>query len=168
MSSAFRNSQFEINNMLSAENLKKIEELRKCYPTTKALTLPVLWMVQEQFGWISPDAMKYVAELLALPVHHVYGVVTFYTMFNTKPVGKYHIQVCTNVSCQLRGAEKIAGHICKRLGVKPGETTSDNKFTVTEVECLGSCGTAPMMQVNNEYYENLSDGTIDTLLSEFR
>lgn len=154
--------------MLTSENLKKIEELKKRYPTTKALTLPVLWMAQEQFGWISPETMKYVAGLLGLPVHHVYGVVTFYTMFNTRPVGKYHIQVCTNISCQLRGAEKISDHICSRLGVKPGETTSDSKYTVTEVECLGSCGTAPMMQVNDEYYENLSDGKIDNLLAEFK
>ena len=151
--------------MFNQENLKKIDELKRRYPTTKALTLPVLWMAQEQFGWISPDVMKYVAELLDLPVHHVYGVVTFYTMFNTKPVGKYHLQVCTNVSCQLRGAEHIADHICQRLGVGRGETTSDKKFTVVEVECLGSCGTAPMMQVNDDYYENLTDEKVDKLLS---
>src|SRR6266852_4992053 len=119
--------------MFTQENLKKLEELKKRYPTTKALTLPVLWMAQEQFGWISSDTMKYVAELLDLPLRHIYGVVTFYTMFNAGPVGKYHLQVCTNVSCQLRGAEGLTDHICSRLGVRMGETTSDNKFTVAEV-----------------------------------
>ncbi len=152
--------------MFTQENLKKLEELKKRYPTTKALTLPVLWMAQEQFGWISPDTMKYVAELLSLPVGHIYGVVTFYTMFNTKPVGKYHLQVCTNVSCQLRGAEHLTDHLCHRLGVAIGETTTDKKFTITEVECLGSCGTAPMMQVNDDYVENLTDEKVDKFLAE--
>lgn len=154
--------------MFTEENLKKIEELKKRYPTTKALTLPVLWMAQEQFGWISTDVMKYVAGLLNLPYHHIYGVVTFYTMFNTKPVGKYHLQICTNVSCQLLGAERLVDHVCKKLNVNVGETTPDQQFTVSEVECLGSCGTAPMMQVNNdEFYENLSLEHVDKLLSEW-
>jgi NADH-quinone oxidoreductase E subunit len=154
--------------MFTQENLNKLEELKKRYPATKALTLPVLWMAQEQFGWISPDVMKYVAGLLNLPVHHVYGVVTFYTMFNTRPVGKYHLQVCTNVSCQLRGAERIVDHVCQRLGVRMGELTADKKFSVVEVECLGSCGTAPMMQVNDDYHENLTNEKVDKLLSEFK
>jgi NADH-quinone oxidoreductase subunit E len=112
--------------------------------------------------------MKYVAGLLNLPYHHIYGVVTFYTMFNTKPVGKHHLQICTNVSCQLLGAEKLIDHVCEKLNVKVGDTTSDKQFTVSEVECLGSCGTAPMMQVNNEeYYENLTEEKVDTLMKEF-
>src|SRR5712692_7119965 len=99
--------------MFSEANLKKVEELKKRYPTTQALTLPVLWIAQEQFGWISADVMKYVAGLLNVPVGHIYGVVTFYTMFNPRPMGKYHLQVCTNVSCQLRGAEKLLDHVCR-------------------------------------------------------
>ena len=154
--------------MLSDQHLQTIERLRKQFPTTKSLTLPVLWMIQEQHGWISPDAMKYVAELLDLPVRHVYGVVTFYTMFNTKPVGKYHLQVCTNVSCQLLGAETIVEHMCRKLNINVGETTEDNRFTVSEVECLGSCGTAPMMQVNEEFHENLTTEKIDKLLHDLR
>lgn len=150
------------------ERLEKIERLRKRYPTAKALTLPVLWMAQEQFGWISLDTMKYVAGLLDVPLRHVYGVVTFYSMFNRQPVGKYHLQVCTNVSCQLLGAEKVADHICKKLNIRTGETTSDMKFTLSEVECLGSCGTAPMMQVNDDYYENLTEERIDAILQELR
>ena len=152
--------------MFTKENLDKSETLKKRYPTTKALTLHVLWMAQEQFGWISSETMEYVAGLLGQPLRHIYGVVTFYTMFNTKPVGKYHLQVCTNISCMLRGGENIRDHVCERLGIKLGETTSDNKFTVTEVECLGSCGTAPMMQVNEDYIENLSNEKVDTLLAE--
>jgi len=154
--------------MLTPENLNKLEHLKKQYPTTKSLTLPVLWMAQEQFGWISPETMKYVAGLLDLPVSHVYGVVTFYTMFNTKPVGKSHIQVCTNVSCMLRDGEKIADHICKRLNIRLGETTADKNFTVTEVECLGACGGAPMMQVNEQYHENLTVEKVDRLLEEWK
>ena len=154
--------------MLTAQNLNRLEQLKKHYPTTKALTLPVLWMIQDQYGWISQDSMKYVAELLKLPVSHVYGVVTFYTMFNTKRVGKNHIQVCTNVSCMLRDGEKIADHICKRLNIKMGETTPDEHFTVTEVECLGACGGAPMMQVNDKYHENLTVEKVDRLLDEWK
>ncbi len=153
--------------MLSAANLEKLERLRKKFPTEKSLTLPVLWMLQEEHGWVSPEAMQYAADLLHQPVRHVYGVVTFYTMFNTKPVGKYHIQVCTNVSCQLLGGEKLADHVCKRLNVKLGETTPDKNFTVNEVECLGSCGTAPMMQVNEDYFEKLTAEQLDTLIDEW-
>ena len=152
--------------MFTKENLDKIEKLKKQYPTAKALTLPVLWMAQEQFGWISPETMKYVAQLLNLPVSHIYGVVTFYTMFNARQVGRYHVQVCTNISCQLLGAEKLADHICHRLNINMGETTPDKKFTLSEVECLGSCGTAPMIQVNEEYYENLSNEEVDKILAE--
>ncbi len=150
------------------EQLERIERLKQRFPTTKALTLPVLWMAQEQFGWISLDTMKYVAGLLNLPLRHVYGVVTFYTMFNRQQVGKYHLQVCTNVSCQLLGAEKVTDHLCTKLNIKPGETTTDGKFTLSEVECLGSCGTAPMMQVNDDYYENLTESRIDAILKELR
>ncbi len=150
--------------MISKENIKKVEELRKRFPNSKALTIPVLWIIQEEQGWISDQAVEEIAKLLELPVNHVYGVVSFYTMFNRKPVGKFHIQMCTNVSCQLLGAEKLSEYICRKLNVRVGETTQDKKFTVTEVECLGSCGTAPMMQVNDDYYENLTEEKIDELL----
>lgn len=150
--------------MVLKEHIKKVEELRKRFPNSKALTIPVLWMVQEEHGWISDQAVEEIAKLLELPVNHVYGVVSFYTMFNRKPVGKFHIQMCTNVSCQLLGAEKLSEYICRKLNIGVGETTPDKKFTVTEVECLGSCGTAPMMQVNDDYYENLTEEKIDELL----
>jgi NADH-quinone oxidoreductase E subunit len=154
--------------MISQENIKKIEELRERFPNPKALTIPVLWMVQEEHGWISDQSVEDIAKVLDLPVKHVYGVVSFYTMFNRKPVGKYHIQMCTNVSCQLLGAEKLSEYICRKLNISVGETTPDKKFTVTEVECLGSCGTAPMMQVNDDYYENLTEAKIDDLLRKLQ
>ncbi|HLA99960.1 MAG TPA: NAD(P)H-dependent oxidoreductase subunit E [Bacteroidota bacterium] len=151
--------------MFSEHNLKKLDDLGKNYPESKPLVLPALWMAQEQFGWISPEVMRYVAGLLNLPVSHVYGVVTFYTMFNTKPVGKYHLQVCTNVSCMLRGGDRLLKHVCDRLQIRKGGTTSDNRITVSEVECLGSCGTAPAVQINDDYHENLSPERLDALLN---
>lgn len=154
--------------MLTAEHLRELDNLRKRFPNSKALTLPLLWMLQKEHGWISPEAMRYAAALLEVPLRHIYGVVTFYTMFNTRPVGTYHLQVCTNVSCMLRGGEELRDHVCRHLGISAGETTPDAKFTVTEVECLGSCGTAPMMQVNDDFYENLSPEQVTKLLAELR
>ncbi len=150
--------------MFNDENLKKLEELKKRYPTNKALTLPALWLAQEQFGWISEDIMRYIADLINVPYNHVYSVASFYTMYNKKPVGKYHIQICTNISCQLMGSENIIQYLCKKLEINLGNTTSDGKFTLSEVECLGACGGAPAMQINDEYYEKLSPEKIDKIL----
>jgi len=142
------------------QSLKKLEEARTHYPTADAALMPALWIAQEQFGWISTDVMKYVGELLGIPFEHVLGVAEFYTMYNKKPVGKYHLQVCTNVSCMLCGGYDVVDYISNKLDIKPGETTNDGKFTLIEAECLGSCGTAPMMQVNNYYEENLTKDKI--------
>lgn len=150
--------------MLSETNLKKIEDLKKHYPTRQALVLPVLWMVQEQHGHISIEAMKYVAQLLNVSYSHIYGVVTFYTMYHSKPIGKHHIEVCTNISCLLRGSGRIVRHLENKLGIKTGETSSDMNWTLSEVECMGSCGTAPMLAVGDEYYENLTTEKVDKLL----
>ncbi|MCL4511446.1 MAG: NADH-quinone oxidoreductase subunit NuoE [Bacteroidetes bacterium] len=154
--------------MFTEENLRKVEELKKRYLKPQAALLQVLWIAQEQFGWISEEVMRYVADLLGLPFNQVLGVVTFYTMYNREPVGKYHVQVCANVSCMLLGSDNIVEHLERKLGVKIGETTPDKMFTLSEVECLGSCGTAPMMQVNDDYYENLTSEKIDRLLEEFK
>ncbi len=154
--------------MLTQKNLDRIQALKNRFPDTQSLTIPALHIAQEQYGWISEETMIEIANILNLPIGHVIGVATFYTMFNKKPVGKYHIQVCTNVSCQLLGAEKIADYICKKLKINIGETTPDKKFTLTEVECLGSCGTAPVMQINDDYYENLTIEKIDKILSEMK
>ena len=109
-------------------------------------------MVQEKEGWISNDSIKYVGDLLNVSYEHILGVVTFYTMFNKKPVGKYHLQICTNVSCMLRGGYELFNYASGKLGIKNKETTEDGMFTIEEVECLGSCATAPMLQVNNKDY----------------
>jgi len=152
--------------MLSEKHLAKLEDLKKYYPTTQALVLPVLWMIQEDQGYISEEAMKYVGELLQVPYSHVLGVVTFYTMYHTKPVGKHHVEVCTNVSCMLRGSGKIVEQLEKRLGIGIGETSKDKKWTLSEVECMGSCGTAPMLAVGDEYYENLTPEKLDKIISD--
>lgn len=150
--------------MLSHEHLAKIEELKKRYQHPQSVVIDALWMWQKEHGWVSEEGMQCVANLLGIPVHHVYGVVTFYTMFNKQPVGRHKIEVCTNVSCMLRDGEKILRHIESRLQIKPGETTPDNRFTLVEAECLGSCGTAPMMQIGDTYYENLDPAKVDTIL----
>jgi NADH-quinone oxidoreductase subunit E len=148
----------------NAERLQEIEELRKRYPTDHGLLLPVLWMAQYDFGWVSPEAMELIAETCRTTPAHVYSLATFYTMFELeRPVGR-HIQVCNNLSCSLCGSENILAHVERKLGIRAGEVTADGRFRLSAVECLASCGTAPMMQVNDEYYENLSKEKIDELL----
>jgi NADH-quinone oxidoreductase E subunit len=154
--------------MLTEENLKKVEELRKRYPTSQAALLPVLWIAQEQEGWISEDMMRHIGTLLNLPFGHVLGVVTFYTMYNSAPKGKYHIEVCTNVSCMLRGSDKILEAVEHRCAAKPGQTSADGKWSVSEVECMGACGGAPMLAIGEEYYENLTPEKTERLLASLK
>jgi len=154
--------------MLTEENLAKAEEIRKRYPVAQAALLPVLWIAQEQEGWISEEMMRYVGKLLDLPFGHVLGVVTFYSMYNSKKLGKYHIEVCTNVSCMLRGSDKILETIEHRCGVKPGQTSADGKWTVSEVECMGACGGAPMLSIGEEHYENLTPDKTEKILSSLK
>jgi NADH-quinone oxidoreductase subunit E len=154
----------EPNNRLSEHSLQRIEQLKKRYQHSQAVLLEALWMWQGEHGWISEQGMQHVGDLLGVSHHHVLGVVTFYTMFNRKPVGRHKLEVCTNVSCMLRNSERILKHIEERLQIKTGETTSDNRFTLVEAECLGSCGTAPMMQVGDRYYENLDIDKVDKIL----
>lgn len=144
--------------------LKKFEETVSRYPKPEAAMLPVLYLAQEEFGHLSHEAIAYIANLMGQPPARVHGVVSFYTMFNVKPVGRYHIQVCRTLSCALRGAEKVTGFIKKTLGIEVGQTTADGKFTLSEVECLASCGTAPMMQINDDYYENLTEEKVREIL----
>jgi NADH-quinone oxidoreductase E subunit len=154
--------------MLTEENLAKAEEIRKRYPVAQAALLPVLWIAQEQEGWISEEMMRYVGKLLDLPFGHVLGVVTFYSMYNSRKLGKYHIEVCTNVSCMLRGSDKILETIEHRCGVKPGQTSADGKWTVSEVECMGACGGAPMLSIGEEHYENLTPDKTEKILSSLK
>ena len=148
------------------ENLKKLEEYKSRYPNTQSVVMPALWLAQYQFGWLSNDVMKYVGSLLDMPFEKVLGVAEFYTMYYKKPVGKHHLQVCTNVSCMLCGGYDVVDYLSEKLNIKVGETTSDNLFTLSEAECLGSCGTAPMMQVNDFYEEDLSKEKIDKIIAD--
>jgi NADH-quinone oxidoreductase E subunit len=154
--------------MLSETSLKRIEDLKGRYQHPQSVILEALWMWQDEHGWISEDGMKSIAGILGIPFHHVFGVVTFYTMFNRAPVGKHKIEVCTNISCMLRGSDRILRHLHQRLKIAPGETTADKKFSLIEAECLGSCGTAPMMQIGDEYYENLDETKVDKILKDLK
>ncbi|HEY7528797.1 MAG TPA: NADH-quinone oxidoreductase subunit NuoE [Candidatus Deferrimicrobiaceae bacterium] len=144
--------------------LRELEAIRSRYPDKEAAILPALHLAQREFGYVSDEAIVVLADLLGFTPARIEGVATFYTMYNRKPVGRYHVQICRNISCSLLGAEHLIEHVSKKLGVKPGETTPDGKFTLTAVECLGSCGTAPVMQVNDDYHESLTEETIDALL----
>ena len=148
----------------SPATLAKYREILARYPQRQAALLPTLWLAQQEFGWLSEEALAYVADLMELPAARVAGVASFYTMFYKEPVGKYHLQVCRTLSCALRGAADITACIEKRLGIRAGETTSDKKFTLSEVECLASCGTAPMLQLNEDYVENLDEKSVLELI----
>ncbi|MCX7797353.1 MAG: NADH-quinone oxidoreductase subunit NuoE [Melioribacter sp.] len=147
------------------ENLKRIEEVKKKYPTSLAAVMPTLYIAQEQNGYITNEVMEEIANVLGVGKIDVLSVVTFYTMYHTKPMGKYHIQVCTNVSCMLRGAYEIWNFIKERLGIDHMEVTSDGKFSLEEVECMGACGYAPMIAINEDYYENLNKEKVEEILN---
>lgn len=151
--------------MILCETIKsKMEVIRSEFPTEQALLLPLLHEIQAKEGWVSEVAMREASEFLHLPLAKVKEVVTFYTMYNRKPVGKYHIQVCTNIACFLRGSDQLVACFEKKLGISCGETTADRKFTLSEVECLAACGTAPVMQVNDDYHENLDESSCQALI----
>ncbi len=147
---------------------KEIRGIIEQFPVKRSALLPILHVVQREEGYISEDAMRWVAKLLGLTPIQVYEVVTFYTLYQQKPVGKYHLQVCRTLSCALVGAGQLISLLEKKLGIRPGETTPDGLFTLKTVECLASCGTAPMMQVNDSYHENLDAEKVDALLGELR
>lgn len=150
------------------ENLDKVNDAIKRYPDKQAAIMPVLWIAQTQNGWISNEVMQEVAKVLEINPEEVLGVVTFYTMYHQKPMGKYHLQVCTNVSCMLRGAYDIYENVKKNLGIENMQVTQDQKFSLEEVECMGSCGTAPMIAVNEDYYENLSVEKVNLLIGDLK
>ncbi|MGH9457429.1 MAG: NADH-quinone oxidoreductase subunit NuoE [Thermoanaerobaculia bacterium] len=150
------------------EAKRKFEAILERYPTKQAALIPTLHLAQETWGWISPETMLYVAELLDQTPASVFGVVSFYDMFNQKPPGRHYLKVCTNLSCMLRNAYEIYEHLCEKLEVHPGENTPDGRFTVGEVECLGSCGTAPVVQVNEAYHEDMTVEKMDALLEKLK
>jgi NADH-quinone oxidoreductase E subunit len=152
----------------SEKNELQLTKLLAAYPNREAALLPALWMAQEDFGHISPEAMEFVANRLDLSPVFVESVATFYTMYNLKPVGRYHVQVCGNISCSLLGAAHIIEYLKRRLAIGVGETTADGRFTLREVECLASCGTAPVMMINETLYEQLTEEKIDKILEDLK
>jgi NADH-quinone oxidoreductase subunit E len=155
----------------STETLALVKKIIARYPEgkQKSALLPLLHLAQSEFGgWLSPETMDYVAGLLSIKPVEVYEVATFYSMFNTKPVGNCLIEVCRTGPCWTRGADDIVEHFEKKLGISEGETTADGMFTLKTVECLGSCGTAPMLQCGAEFYENLTNEKVDELIEKLR
>ena len=152
--------------MLSENAKTEIKQIRGKYPDPRSALLPAMYVAQREHGWLSPVVMRDVAEVMDLPPTEVASVASFYTMFNRQPMGENLIQVCTNISCSLLGAEHIVEYLKSKLGIDVGQTTPDNKFTLVTVECLGSCGTAPMMQINDTYYEDLTEEKIDRILAK--
>ncbi len=150
--------------IFSQEELADLTKIQSKYPSKEAAIMPVMWMAQKKFGWISHDVIKYIAELLEVSPSKVEGVATFYTMFYKKPVGKYHIQVCTNVSCMLREGVKIFNYVSEKLQIGNMERTQDGKFSLEEVECMGACGGSPMIAINEDYYENITIGKLEQLI----
>jgi NADH:ubiquinone oxidoreductase subunit E len=143
---------------MKAEIEKRIGELLANYPTKRAALLPALWLVQEKEGWVSPEASEEIAKILKITPDEVKEVVSFYTLFSRRPIDKPHIQVCVGLCCKLRGAEAILSHLKE----------SGEGFHISTVECLGSCGTAPMMQIGNDYYEDLTIEKVDKILSDLK
>lgn len=150
------------------ETKKKIKEVVARYPRKEAAILPVLHITQKEFGYISAKEEKLVAQVLGIEPIRVRELVTFYTMLNQEPLGKYHIQVCSNLSCSLLGADKLIDYLKEKLGVEPGETTKDKKFTLSLVECLGACEQAPCIMINFDYYGDLDKKKIDEILDSLK
>jgi NADH-quinone oxidoreductase subunit E len=136
------------------------------YPVMRSAILPLMFIVQRERGYLDAPGVAYLAKRLNLRITDIWEVATFYSMLHTEPVGKYHIQICKTLSCKIMGEPGITEHVCNRLGIKPGETTADGRFTVSLVECLGSCGTAPMFQIGFDYHENLTPAKVDEILDQ--
>lgn len=150
------------------ETRAKIDAAVAEYPHAPSALLAVLHLIQQERGFIAPEDQVWAADRLGLSVAHVAGVVSFYTLFRQRPMGRHHVQFCRTLSCQLRGARELLEHLKKRLGIREGETTPDGRFSLVGVECLGSCGTAPMMQVNDDYHESLTRERLDALLDSMK
>lgn len=153
---------------LSPERDKELDEILTRYPTRMAACIPALHLCQDQAGWISDEVILWVSQRLDVPPAHVKGVVTFYTLFNQKPVGKHQLWVCRTLPCALRGAGEVLAHCENRLGIHAGETTPDGKITLRTAECLASCGTGPMVQVDKTYEENLTIAAVDALIDRLQ
>jgi NADH-quinone oxidoreductase E subunit len=156
------------NISFDADFEKSIAKMLKKYPTRQAGLLPLLWMCQERWGWISPGITKAIGERLKLAPAFVEGVITFYTMYQRTPPGKYLLQVCTTLSCQLCGTSELVTWLQNKLGIGFGETTADGLFTLLDVQCLGACGEAPVVQINNDFFTNLDAEKLSEILGDLK
>jgi NADH-quinone oxidoreductase E subunit len=154
--------------ILSEDSVKKIKDKVPLYPQRKSAILPALTIAYRQLGYVDDDVYREISKIIRVPFVEIAEAATFYTMFPKEPRGKYLIQVCHNISCALLGADSLIGYLEKKLDIKKGQTTGDNLFTLISVECLGSCATAPMMQINNDFYENLTPEKVDQILEDLR
>lgn len=154
--------------MLTEESIQEIKEKAVRYPRKKSAILPALTVAYRQLGYVDDDIYKEISKVIDVPYIEIAEAATFYTMFPKKPRGKYLLQVCNNISCALMGSDSMIKYLEEKLGISKGETTDDNLFTLITVECLGSCATAPMIQINNDFYENLTREKLDKLLEELR
>ena len=154
--------------MLREKYEAEIEQIISRYPVRRSALLPLLNLAQREEGYVSETAMKEIARILRLTPPQVYEVVTFYTMLTLKPIGKFHIQVCKSLMCALVGSDNLLEWLHARLGIRPGQTTPDRLFTLSTVECLASCGTGPMMQINDDYYERLTEEKVDRILADLK
>lgn len=154
--------------MFNETVIKEIDVIRAKYPDRKSALLPSLYIAQREFGWLSHEAMNCVAQALNLPEAFVRGTASFYSMFKHKPVGRNVIQLCTNVSCMILGAEKLVDFLENKYGVKPNGTSQDSRFSLVIMECIGACGTAPAMLVNADFYDNLSEQRIEEILETYK
>ena len=153
---------------LSAENVELARTIISRYPRSRSALIPLLHVAQEQDGWVSEDAMVHIAELLELTTAEVLGTASFYGMFKRKPVGRYVVSVCTNISCLLVGGEELLEHCEQTLGIKAGATTADGMFTLEDVECIAACTEAPCLQVNYRYFLNVAHEEFDALVGDLR
>lgn len=152
--------------MISEQAKQRMRDLAARYPVARSAVMPALYIAQQEEGYISKDALEAVAEAIGMTVDDVESVATFYTMYYQHPPGKKVIKVCTSISCYLRNCDALVGHLEKRLGIKRGETTPDGNYTLMTAECLASCGTAPVLQVNDEFVENVTLAMADALIDE--
>ena len=152
--------------ILTEQSITRIKEAAAKYPRAKSAVLPALTIAYRQVGHLNDDIYREISEAIGIPMVEVAEAATFYTMFPKEPTGKYLIQVCHNISCALLGSEGLVAYLEQKLGIKKGETTPDNLFTLITVECLGSCATAPMMQINHDYYENLTRARVDEIIEK--
>lgn len=152
---------------LSKDGLEFVNKEMKRYETKRSAIIPCLFKIQEENGgWVSPESILYLAKIMDVPESWVHEVSSFYTMFNQEPVGRFHVQVCCNISCAMNGGRELADHLVKSLNIGEEGMSPDGRYTVTRVECRGSCGTAPMMQVNDDYHENLTPDKAVKILRE--